>query len=77
MATKPLKAMATALRKVWPLLVLGALHGARAGAKRSMSSAQSLAAAREDALSFAEAGAVCWAKVWVLLGSHWKFVKAI
>eukprot|EP00435_Cladocopium_sp_Y103_P066720 s4_g29.t1 len=39
---------------VWPLLVLGALHGARAGAKRSMKSAQSLAQAREDALSFAE-----------------------
>lgn len=39
---------------VWPLLVLGALHGARAGAKRSMTSAQSLAQAREDALSFAE-----------------------
>ena len=29
--------------EVWPLLVLGALHGARAGAKRSMKSAQSLA----------------------------------
>ena len=30
--------------EVWPLLVFGALHGARAGAKRSMKSAQSLAA---------------------------------
>lgn len=39
---------------VWPLLVVGALQGARAGAKRSMKSAQTLAAAREDALAFAE-----------------------
>ncbi|CAJ1381164.1 unnamed protein product [Effrenium voratum] len=39
---------------VWPLLVTGALHGARAGAKRSMKSAQSLAEVREDALGFAE-----------------------
>ncbi|CAE7238665.1 Abcb10, partial [Symbiodinium pilosum] len=39
---------------VWPLLVTGALHGARAGAKRSVKSAQSLAAAREEAFLFAE-----------------------
>eukprot|EP00434_Breviolum_minutum_P026677 symbB.v1.2.023577.t1/scaffold2167.1/size87172/4 len=39
---------------VWPLLVIGAVQGARAGAKRSMKSAQTLAQVREDALSFAE-----------------------
>jgi len=39
---------------VWPLLVTGALHGARAGAKRAGKSAQQLAEAREDAMGFAE-----------------------
>ncbi|CAE6932764.1 ABCB10 [Symbiodinium natans] len=39
---------------VWPLLVTGALHGARAGAKRSAKSAQALAEKREEALAFAE-----------------------
>lgn len=39
---------------VWPLLVTGALHGARAGAKRAGRSAQELAVAREDAMGFAE-----------------------
>ncbi|CAE7807664.1 Abcb10 [Symbiodinium sp. CCMP2456] len=39
---------------VWPLLVTGALHGARAGAKRSAKSAEALAATREEASAFAE-----------------------
>mmetsp|Transcript_34654 Transcript_34654/g.102970 ORF Transcript_34654/g.102970 Transcript_34654/m.102970 type:complete len:584 (-) Transcript_34654:107-1858(-) len=39
---------------VWPLLVTGSLHGARAGAKQAGKSAQRLAAARDDALGFAE-----------------------
>ncbi|CAE7838921.1 Abcb10 [Symbiodinium sp. CCMP2592] len=39
---------------VWPLLVTGALHGARAGAKRSAKSAEALAAKREEASAFAE-----------------------
>lgn len=39
---------------VWPLLVTGAVHGARASAKRAGKAASALAAAREDALSFAE-----------------------
>ncbi|CAE8699865.1 unnamed protein product [Polarella glacialis] len=39
---------------VWPLLVTGALHGARAGAKRAGKAAQKLSAAREDAMGYAE-----------------------
>ncbi|CAK0855079.1 unnamed protein product [Prorocentrum cordatum] len=39
---------------VWPLLVTGTLHGARAGAKRGAKAAAQLAAAREEALEFAE-----------------------
>mmetsp|Transcript_13505 Transcript_13505/g.26571 ORF Transcript_13505/g.26571 Transcript_13505/m.26571 type:complete len:586 (-) Transcript_13505:40-1797(-) len=39
---------------VWPLLAAGALRGSRAGAKQAGKSAQQLATAREDAMSFAE-----------------------
>lgn len=39
---------------VWPLLVLGALHGARAGGQRSAVAAESLARCRREALAFAE-----------------------
>lgn len=39
---------------VWPLLVIGAFHGARAGAKQAGKSAQVLSLAREEALNFAE-----------------------
>lgn len=39
---------------IWPLLVTGALRGARAGANRSGKAAERLAQARERALGFAE-----------------------
>lgn len=39
---------------VWPLLAAGAIRGSRAGAKQAGKSAQQLATAREDAMSFAE-----------------------
>jgi len=39
---------------VWPLLVAGAVRGSRAGVKRAGKTAEQLATAREDAMSFAE-----------------------
>lgn len=39
---------------VWPVLVVGCLHGARSGAKRGSKSAKRVAEAREKALGFAE-----------------------
>lgn len=39
---------------VWPLLVVGSLQAAKAGARRAGQSAHALAAAREEALAFAD-----------------------